>query len=67
MQGHFELGETMQQQQNDNPSIMDINDDSSFVMSDAQISEYLENGAGISPDAEAQGSIMTLITFIAMC
>ena len=57
----------MQQQQNDNSSTIDINNDSSFAMTDAQILEYLENGAGVSPDAEAQGSIMTLITFIAMC
>lgn len=55
------------QQLNGNSITTEKSNDDSFVMTDAQIAEYLENGAGVSPDEEAQGSIMTLVTFIAMC
>lgn len=36
-------------------------------MSESQIQSYLENGSGVAPDEEAQGSLFTIITLAAMC
>lgn len=36
-------------------------------MSESQIQLYLENGSGVAPDEEAQGSAFTIITLVAMC
>ncbi len=36
-------------------------------LDERKIKEYLESGSGINPEEEAQGSVFTVITLIAMC
>lgn len=36
-------------------------------LDEAQILSFLESSLGVAPDEEAQGSVFTVITLVAMC
>lgn len=36
-------------------------------LDEKKVKEYLENGSGINPEEEDQGSVFTVITLVAMC
>lgn len=64
--GWLRKGETMERKPEE-PKKSIEQFDALTGLDEKKVKEYLENGSGINPEEEAQGSVFTVITLVAMC